>query len=173
RPGVGPRAPEGHPAPEIERGGPFDPPRSITPRSALRAPTSLPFRPEPPPSQAPPPPRQLSERTTYSLPGRPDPTRLVVPPRLRRERPLPRPDLVERIGVVEPAVLHDVPDPRAVADILERIRIEHEDVGELARLEGAEVLAEPDRLRAEDRGRAQHIVVREPTGRHGPELPVI
>ena len=44
-------------------------------------------------------------------------------------------DLVHRDGIVEPAAEHDAVDLVAVADVLRRIGVEDDEVGELARLE--------------------------------------
>src|SRR5690606_23429587 len=94
-------------------------------------------------------------------------------PRLLRRRPCLRPYLVERVAVVEPAVLHHVPYRVRVADVLERIAVQHEQVGELATLQCAEVAAETDRLGTEDRCGAQYIVLAHAAALHRPHLPVI
>src|SRR5690606_30079717 len=99
--------------------------------------------------------------------------RRVVAPRLLRRRPCLRPYLVERVAVVEPAVLHHVPYRVRVADVLERIAVQHEQVGELATLQCAEVAAETDRLGTEDRCGAQYIVLAHAAALHRPHLPVI
>ena len=55
----------------------------------------------------------------------------LVPPPHRRQRLFPRPDLVQRGALVQPPVLHHVMDLLGVVDVLERIRIEDDQVGEL------------------------------------------
>src|SRR5690606_17663267 len=52
--------------------------------------------------------------------------------------PVARPDLVHRRGVVQPAVDHRVGDALAVADVFERVAVDHDQVGELAWLERAD-----------------------------------
>src|SRR5690606_30603861 len=71
-----------------------------------------------------------------------------------------------------PAVLHHVAQPHGVADVLERVRVHDQDVRELAGLQRADVLPHADRLRAEDRRRAQQGVVGQAARGHGPHLPV-
>src|SRR5688572_15868477 len=72
-------------------------------------------------------------------------------PRLRGERLLARPHLVQRGAVVQAAVLHDVLRLYRIPQVRERIGLEHEQVGVLPGLDGADVLPEPDRLRAVNR----------------------
>src|SRR6187551_1662869 len=66
--------------------------------------------------------------------------RILTPPPLCRQGPNARPYLIERVAVVEPAVLHHVPDAICVPDVLERIPVEHLQVRELPDLEGTEIL---------------------------------
>src|SRR5690606_29171461 len=63
--------------------------------------------------------------------ARPHSRRTVALPRLDGQLALTRPHFVERVRVVQPAVLHHVPQAGGVAQVLERIAVEHEDVGEL------------------------------------------
>src|SRR5437868_7393863 len=56
----------------------------------------------------------------------------ALPPILRRELLRLRPHAIERVTFVEFAVLHDIADGGGVADVHERVAIEHDQVGELA-----------------------------------------
>src|SRR5690606_34896243 len=60
-------------------------------------------------------------------------------PQERRELPAAGPELVERLAVVQPAVLHDVADRYGVADVVERVAVEDDEVRELAGLDRADV----------------------------------
>src|SRR5436190_1337202 len=66
-------------------------------------------------------------------------------------------ELVERRSVVKPAVEHRVAHLARVADVGERVLVEHDEVGELAGFEGAEVLVEPEVMRAGDGARLQRL----------------
>src|SRR5205823_5104131 len=63
-----------------------------------------------------------------------------VPPPHLRQRLLARPHFVQRCAFIQPPVLHHVMDLLGVVDVLERIRVEHDQVGQLAGLERAQVL---------------------------------
>src|SRR5687768_8214543 len=65
-------------------------------------------------------------------------------PAEQRELPLPRPDLVESESVVDHPTLQDVADLVGVLDVVERIGVEHQEIGQLADLEGPDVPIEPD-----------------------------
>src|SRR5581483_6185418 len=86
---------------------------------------------------------------------------------------LPRPHFVERVAIVEAAVLHDVADRFRVANVLERIPVEHEEIRLLPRLERSNLFAQPERLGAEYRRDAEHVVWREAAHGHRPHLPMV
>src|SRR5690625_1108316 len=90
-----------------------------------------------------------------------------LPPRLRHRR-----DLVHRPPIEEPAVDHDVPHALRVADVLERVRVEDDEVGELAGLDRAEVLVEAEVLGAVQRGGADDLERGETALCKRPHLPV-
>ena len=48
-----------------------------------------------------------------------------------------RPDLVEGVAVIKGAVFDDVTDLTAVVDVIERVLVEDDQVGDLADLDGA------------------------------------
>src|SRR5690606_9917710 len=96
--------------------------------------------------------------------------RLVVEGRAGGERPPAGPDLVQRGGGVESAVLHHVQNRPAVRDVLERVRVEDDQIRELPRLDAPQVLTEPDRLGAEDGRHPEHVVLGEPARLYRPEL---
>src|SRR4051812_34516472 len=81
-------------------------------------------------------------------------------------------NLVKRLRVVQTAVDHHHPDALAVADILERVTIEHEQIGELALLERSQLRVEPEVLRAVDRGTPERLGVRHPALLEHPQFPV-
>src|SRR6516162_8453081 len=68
----------------------------------------------------------------------------LVPPRARAEGFLLGPYLVERRRFVEAAALHDVGDFQGVSDVLERVLVEDDQVGQLARLDRPHVLIHAD-----------------------------
>jgi hypothetical protein len=70
------------------------------------------------------------------------------------------------VALVQPSVLHDITYGVRIADVLERVGVEHHEIGELAGRERSEVLARPDRFRAEYRRGAQRVVLRQPIGLH-------
>src|SRR5215472_3295859 len=98
---------------------------------------------------------------------------VFVPPPERRKGLLLGIDVVQRVTVEELAVFHDVADAGGVVDIVERIFVEHDEIGELARLDGAEVLLEAHGFGASQGGGAQHIHVGSAAGCERPHLPVI
>src|SRR5262245_22207679 len=81
-------------------------------------------------------------------------------------------DLVQRRRVVEPAVQHHHRDRFRVADVLERILVEHDEVRELPLLDRAELAVEADGLRAENRRAADRLQVRHAALLQHPQLPV-
>ena len=83
-----------------------------------------------------------------------------------------RPDLLERVPEEQLAVLHDPADRVGVADVLERILVEHHEVRELARFHRADVALEADRLGAMDRRGAQRLHRGQAAGLKVPDLPV-
>src|SRR5687768_15014406 len=113
---------------------------------------------------------EASRRRSVYVDGR---RRILIPPRRPRELPLPGPHLIQRSGVVEPAVLHHEAEGVGVRDVLEWVRVEHEDIGDLPRLQRSERLAEPDRFRAEDRADPQDVVWCHAATRDRPQLPVV
>ena len=72
-----------------------------------------------------------------------DLSRLALPEE-RRRRLLARPELLHRLGFPDLAVLDDPADLHRVVDVVERIRVEDHEVGELAGLDRAEVRREAD-----------------------------
>src|SRR6266545_1183922 len=54
----------------------------------------------------------------------------AVAPRLFRQGTLPRPDLVQAVALVEAAVLHHVADGVGVPQVLQRVFVQHDQVGE-------------------------------------------
>src|SRR5205823_14306309 len=60
---------------------------------------------------------------------------LLIPPPHLRQWLLPRPHLVERLAFIQPPILHHVADLLRVVDVVQRIRIYCDQVGELPRLE--------------------------------------
>src|SRR5688572_10084524 len=86
---------------------------------------------------------------------------------------LARIELVHGIAIVETSVLHHHADRIRVADVLERIGIEDDEIGELASLDRSEVHAKPDRVGAKDRCGAQSVHVRHSATCGRPKLPVI
>ena len=60
-----------------------------------------------------------------------------------------------------------------VADVIEGVPLEDDQVGELARLDRAEVLIETDRLGSQDGSHAQRVVLVHAAGLYRPELPVV
>src|SRR5688572_9044877 len=74
---------------------------------------------------------------------------LRLPPPGPVDRALARPDLRERLRLVQSPILHHVSYRVRVADVLQRIRIEHLKVREPPSLQRSELLSESDRLGAE------------------------
>src|SRR5271168_4171483 len=66
-------------------------------------------------------------------------------------------DLVQGHGVVEPAAQHHVLDLLGVADVLARVGVQHQQVGQLADLERAHVLGVAERVRRHDGAGAERI----------------
>src|SRR5206468_12432682 len=54
-----------------------------------------------------------------------------------------------------------------------RVLIEYDEIGELPTLDGAEIASHADALGAEDRRRAEHVMVRHAARRHHPHLPLV
>src|SRR3989442_7858755 len=94
-------------------------------------------------------------------------------PEERAERLLLRPDLVHGRGVVEDAFLHRVGDLLRLAYVRERVAVDDHEVGQLAGLQRAEVLAEAEGLGAAPGGRPQRLHRRHGAADgEGPHLPV-
>src|SRR5437899_2961909 len=86
------------------------------------------------------------------IPALPILTRYNVPapPPQPRHLLLPRPHFVERVALVQSAVLHHIANRVRVFDVVERILIENLKVGELTGFQRSDVLLVADRLGAED-----------------------
>src|SRR5687767_14589222 len=82
-----------------------------------------------------------------------------------------RPDLIQRLGLEEEAVAHDVAWLEDRAEVGERIAIEHDEIGELPCFDRSEIAIETNRLRAENRADAQHIVIRHAAGCDEEQVP--
>ena len=84
--------------------------------------------------------------------------------RLTAQRPGQRewsrvgPDAFQRAAAIQRAALHDVRDGAAVTNGLQRIRVEHHQIGDLAGFKRSQVSIESDRARAFDCGHAQDFV---------------
>src|SRR2546425_1421580 len=96
----------------------------------------------------------------------------LPPPPHPTQRALPRPDFVQGLALVEPAVLHHVADRVGIVDVLERVGVEHDEIGELARLERTQVVLHAEGVRAVAGADLQYLVRRHPARRHRPELPM-
>src|SRR5688572_2484041 len=97
---------------------------------------------------------------------------IAIPPPHCRQFPLPRPHLIERVRVIKATVLHDVPNGVRVSDVLEGIRVEYLQVSQLSGFDRTELLAQPNRVGAEPRPDAKHVMTRHAAQRHGPEVEV-
>src|SRR5919205_455138 len=90
-------------------------------------------------------------RTSEALPSR-GPSRAlrgpVAPPQMG-ERSLPRPALRQVLALVESPVFHHEPYGLGVVDVIQRILVQHDQVGHLARFERAQIPSQSDRLGAE------------------------
>src|SRR5688572_17735669 len=100
-------------------------------------------------------PRQVVSRGSKS---RDLPTSTIDIPWERPRLFLPRPDLVERVTVVETAIHHHIPNAVRVAKILERVAVQHYQIGELPRLQRAQVLRQSNALSTHDRRRPQGVM---------------
>ena len=60
-----------------------------------------------------------------------------------------------------------------VADVVQRIRVEDDQVGKLARLDRPQVPVQADRLGTHDRSYAQRVMLVQTARRHRPQLPVV
>src|SRR5688572_33207520 len=74
------------------------------------------------------------------------PTVLLRHPPHPVERLVARRHLFQRVGVVQSTVLHHVAERVGVADVLQRIAIEHLKIGELSNLQRPQVTGHADRL---------------------------
>src|SRR5262245_21583562 len=90
----------------------------------------------------------VSSRVMIASPGPVDGGRGVTP-RFVLGRARSGPDLVEAIPVVESAVLHHVLHAVGIPDTLQRVLVEHDQVGQLAGFDRAQIAAQSDRLGAE------------------------
>src|SRR5262249_10870532 len=66
--------------------------------------------------------------------------------------PLAWPELIQCVGIVEYSALHHVGDVRRPMDVLERIRVQNHQIGELARLDGSDLMLESEHARSALRG---------------------
>jgi hypothetical protein len=80
---------------------------------------------------------------------------------------------VERFTITQRATQHHIANGRGVADILQRIAIEYEQVGELAGFETADIRLQAKRTCAVQRGHPQHVVPRHAALRQQSHFPVI
>jgi hypothetical protein len=97
---------------------------------------------------------QLTVRSSSPAPPAPAPaTRL-------RQLPLHRPHLIHRLGLVQLTVLRRVPDAVRVPDVVERIAVQ-DHVRQFSRLDGPEILIEPDDLRAIDGGGQRLVILKD------------
>src|SRR5437870_11937595 len=62
----------------------------------------------------------------------------LIPPPHRRQGSLPRPHFIQRSAVVQSPVLHHVANLLGVVDVVERVRVQHHEIAELAGLERAQ-----------------------------------
>src|SRR5207247_11021329 len=69
---------------------------------------------------------------------------LLIPPPHAWQGTGARPDLVQRLAFIQPAVLHDVANLLGVVDVVERVRVQHHEIAELAGLERAQLPVHPD-----------------------------
>lgn len=81
------------------------------------------------------------------------------------QRALARPHFVQRIAVINATVFHRLPDRERVLDIHPGIAFQHQQVGELARLEAAELSGASDDVRAANGRDLQQLDGREPAAR--------
>jgi hypothetical protein len=71
---------------------------------------------------------------------------LGVDPRIGAVRLGLRPDLIQRLVAVEPAAFHHVLDVDGVPDVLERVRVQHDQIGQLAWFDRAEVVFDTEEV---------------------------
>src|ERR1017187_9509965 len=83
-----------------------------------------------------------------------------------------RPDTAHGLRIVHEAVLDREADLRRVSDVVQRIGVEDDEVGELSCLERADVAVEADLLRRNERRLAQRLQVAEAAHLQSPELPL-
>src|SRR5882762_3608750 len=103
----------------------------------------------------------LSVSATRRLPGRLRPHRWFrSPPPHPRQSSLAWPNLVKGLAFIESAVLHYITNRIRVVYILERIRVQHDQIGQFPRLQRSQILLHPDRIRPVHRPDAQHVVIR-------------
>ena len=111
----------------------------------------------------------LASRQIHPRPN----VRLLGRPQHFGTRPLRRIYLIQRIPIVQPAVLHHVPNGVRVANILKRVAIQDYQICHLPHLDRPDVLLQPDPLGAEDRRAPEHIERRHPALRDRPHLPMV
>src|SRR5437867_2797027 len=99
------------------------------------------------------------------------PRRRLLPP-IFPSLPLPRPRLVQRRRVVEPSVDHGPDDLLGLADVLEGIAVDDDEVGELAGRKGPDVPVHAEALGAVGGGTAESLVGSHPPLDEHPDLPV-
>src|SRR5271170_7425588 len=82
---------------------------------------------------------------------------VIVPPPPGTSNFLQGPDLVQGTSLEQFPVFHDVINARRILDILQRVFIEHDEVGQLARFDAAEILCHAYRLSAIQGSSAKRI----------------
>src|SRR5262245_34038928 len=101
--------------------------------------------------------------TKYQIPKSPTHQLTKSPNSVFGLPPLPaqvaraRPDFLERLRLVEPAVLHHIPNGRDVGDVDRRVFVEHLQIGQLASFDRAQVLCEAQSLGTRPRRAAQDV----------------
>src|SRR5215472_17796177 len=98
---------------------------------------------------------------------------VVIPEPERLELLLLWPDLIERVALEEFAILHYPVNGVGVVDVIERILVHDDQVGQLARLDSADVRGTPHDLRAVHRGAAQHFHRRHAAAGEHPHFPMV
>src|SRR5207244_5623616 len=83
------------------------------------------------------------------------------------------PELVQRRRLIQPAVLHYLAQCQGIADILQRVPLEHDQVSVFSGLDGAELILPANGLGGADRGGAQHFAWRHTARSISLHLPVI
>ena len=91
-------------------------------------------------------------------------TLFFVPPPEGGEGFLGGVDFVQGAAFEKFSVFHDVLNAICVVDVVERILVEHDQVGKFARFDGAEVRCEADRFSAMNGGGFEDLEIRNASG---------